>query len=176
MKIIIVLLVVALLILGVVAFAATANRTDRSPVATLDLNRYMGVWYEIARYDHSFERGLANVRASYELLPGGRVAVENSGVDFRSGRRKRARGKAYASSVPGRLRVSFFWFFYSDYNVLALDDDYRWALVGSSSPKYLWILSRTPTLPSRTLNHIMQLAEERGYRTEKLLFVDQEPV
>ena len=75
--------------------------------------------------------------------------------------------------MPGRLRVSFVWFFYSDYNVLELGPDYDWALVGGGSSKYLWILSRTPRLPSRTLNHILRLAEARGYRTGKLLFVDQ---
>ena len=75
--------------------------------------------------------------------------------------------------MPGRLRVSFFWFFYSDYNVLELGPDYDWALVGGGSSKYLWILSRTPRLPSRTLNQILRLAEARGYRTGKLLFVDQ---
>lgn len=173
MKIVILLLAAALLILGAVAVAAASDRTDRMPVAVFDLRRYMGTWYEIARYDHSFERRLAGVQAHYELLSDGRVTVENSGVDYRSDRRKRARGKARATAMPGRLRVSFFWFFYSDYNVLELGPDYDWALVGGGSSKYLWILSRTPRLPSRTLNHILWLAEARGYRTGKLLFVDQ---
>lgn len=172
-KIAILLLAAALLILGAVAVAAASDRTDRMPVAVFDLRRYMGTWYEIARYDHSFERRLAGVQAHYELLSDGRVTVENSGVDYRSDRRKRARGKACATAMPGRLRVSFFWFFYSDYNVLELGPDYDWALVGGGSSKYLWILSRTPRLPSRTLNHILRLAEARGYRTGKLLFVDQ---
>ena len=145
MKIAILLLAAALLIPGVVAVAAASDRTDRMPVAVFDLRRYMGTWYEIARYDHSFERRLAGVQAHYELLSDGRVTVENSGVDYRSDRRKRARGKARAD----------------------------WALVGGGSSKYLWILSRTPRLPSRTLNHILRLAEARGYRTGKLLFVDQ---
>ena len=172
-KIVILLLVAALLILGAVAVAAASDRIDRTPVPVLDLRRYMGTWYEIARYDHSFERRLAGVQAHYELRPDGRVAVENSGVDYRSDRPRRAHGKAYATTVPGRLRVSFFWVFYSDYNVLELGPDYDWALVGSRQSKYLWILSRTPRLPSRTLNHILRLAEARGYRTGKLLFVDQ---
>ena len=172
MKIAIVLLVAALLVIGVV-YGGVTDRTDRTPVPSFDLARYMGTWYEIARYDHPFERGLAGVQARYELRPDGRIGVFNSGTDYRSGRCKRARGKACAGQVPGRLRVSFFWFFYSDYNVLELGPDYDWARVGSSSSKYLWILSRTPRLPSRTLNHILRLAEARGYRTGKLLFVDQ---
>lgn len=173
MKIVILLLIVALLILGAVAVAAASDRIDRRPVAVFDLRRYMGTWYEIARYDHPFERRLTAVQAHYWLLPNGRVAVENSGVDYRSDRPKRARGKAYATAMPGRLRVSFFWVFYSDYNVLELGYTYDWALVGSSSSKYLWILARTPRLPSHTLNHILRLAEARGYATGKLLFVDQ---
>lgn len=134
----------------------------------------MGRWYEIARYDHSFERGLTEVEARYELQPDGKVSVVNSGVDPRTGRRSDARGKAYATSVPGRLRVSFFWIFYSDYDVLALGDDYEWSLVGSRSPKFLWILSRTPALPPQTLNRILALARRYGYDTDCLLFVDQQ--
>ena len=115
MKIVILLLAAALLILGAVAVAAASDRTDRMPVAVFDLRRYMGTWYEIARYDHSFERRLAGVQAHYELLSDGRVTVENSGVDYRSDRRKRARGKARACAClaakqdtmrkpPGRKR------------------------------------------------------------------------
>ncbi len=163
MKIAIVLLAAALLVIGVV-YGRAADRTDRTPVPSFDLARYMGTWYEIARYDHPFERGLAGVQARYELRPDGRIGVFNSGTDYRSGRCKRARGKACAGQVPGRLRVSFFWVFYSDYNVMEL---------GGGSAKYLWVLSRTPTLPAHTLNRILRLAERRGYRTDRLLFVDQ---
>ena len=81
---------------------------------------------------------------------------------------------ASKSSIAARMpRVSFFWIFYSDYNVLALGDDYGWALVGGGSPKYLWILSRTPSLPQETLERILKLASDRGYDTDRLLFVDQ---
>ena len=114
MKIVILLLAAALLILGAVAVAAASDRTDRMPVAVFDLRRYMGTWYEIARYDHSFERRLAGVQAHYELLSDGRVTVENSGVDYRSDRRKRARGKARATAMPGRfsgfsIRITTCW-------------------------------------------------------------------
>ena len=114
MKIAIVLLAAVLLVIGVV-YGRAADRTDRTPVPSFDLARYMGTWYEIARYDHSFERRLAGVQAHYELLSDGRVTVENSGVDYRSDRRKRARGKARACAClaakqdtmrkpPGRKR------------------------------------------------------------------------
>lgn len=172
MKIVIIFLVAVLVCLC--AYSVTAEeRIDRTPVREFDLNRYVGTWYEIARYDHRFERGLDAVQAHYSLLPNGDIAVENRGADLGTGKQKVAHGKAYASKLPGQLRVSFFWFFYSDYNVLELGEHYDWSLVGSSSSKYLWILSRTPTLPAVTLNRILRLAEKRGYNTGKLLYVEQ---
>lgn len=162
--------------LGAVALAVAAGRkshNERTPVASFDLKRYMGSWYEIARFEMRFERGLDHVQAHYELGPDNRVTVVNSGVDIRTGKRREARGKAYATSVPGWLRVSFFWFFYSDYIVLELGEGYEWALVGGGSSKYLWILSRTPSLPARTLDRIIGLAKKRGYPVGKLQFVNQ---
>lgn len=171
MKIAIVLLAAALLVIGVV-YGRAADRTDRTPVPSFDLARYMGTWYEIARYDHPFERGLAGVQARYELRPDGRIGVFNSGTDYRSGRCKRARAKPVRDRCRG-VCGSLFLGFYSDYNVMELGGDYDWALVGGGSAKYLWVLSRTPTLPAHTLNRILRLAERRGYRTDRLLFVDQ---
>lgn len=138
-----------------------------------DLNRYLGEWYEIARFDNRFERGLTHVRALYRMRDDGMVEVINSGLDPRTGQRREAHGKARTTAVPGELKVSFFWIFYAPYNILELDADYQWVLVGSRSPKYLWILSRTPTLPEPTLAHILRLAQSRGYDIEKLIFVDQ---
>lgn len=173
MKIALVLLVIALIVAGVVYGRGTDN-IDRRTIPAFDVRRYMGDWYEIARYDHPFERGLVEVRASYRLVADGRVEVLNSGTDLESGKRKTARGKAKLTTKSGRLKVSFFWIFYSDYNILEMGRDYEWALVGSSSDKYLWILSRTPKLPAATLNHILRLAEQRGYHLDQLLFIDQQ--
>ena len=107
MKLFVILAVAALLAGGVAfAFARTPQPIDRTTVRTLDPNRYMGRWYEIARYDHSFERNLAQVQALYTLQPDSRITVENSGVDTRSGRRGVAHGKARTTADPGRLRVS----------------------------------------------------------------------
>ncbi len=167
-----ILIFVSLLIVGVVYGAGTDN-VDRRTVRVFDLERYMGDWYEIARYDHRFERGLMEVQATYRLRGDGRVDVRNSGTDLHSERRKTARGKARTTAQPGRLQVSFFWFFYSDYNIMELGEEYDWALVGSRSAKYLWIMSRTPRLPAPTLNRILRLAERRGYKTSGLIFVDQ---
>lgn len=166
------LLGAAILCTGV---GCTAQRADinTTTISALDINRYMGRWYEIARFDHRFERNLEQCEALYKLQPEGKISVENSGINAKTGEHKTSYGKAHAGKAPGQLRVSFFWFFYSDYNILALDEDYQWSLVGSSSPDYLWILSRTPQLPQQTLNNILDIARKRGYDTSKLIFVKQ---
>ncbi len=166
-----ILLLVSLFLAGAV-FGPGTDGVDRRTVPALDLDRYMGEWYEIARFDHPFERGMTAVRARYTRRPEG-IEVVNSGLRAVSGRRKEVRGKARTTSDPGRLRVSFFWFFYSDYDVLELGEEYDWALVGGSSPKRLWILSRTPRLSAPTLDRILRLAARRGYDTEQLIFVEQ---
>jgi apolipoprotein D and lipocalin family protein len=149
---------------------------DYSTVQQLDLERYMGVWYEIARFNHSFERDLVRVTATYELRPDGKIKVINQGYKGSfSGKLKKAEGKVKQPNPgePGKLKVSFFLFFYADYFILELDEGYKWALVGSSSDKYLWILSRTPFLENETLNRIMDKARQRGYDTSKLIWVEQ---
>ena len=147
---------------------AIKGKIDRSVVKSLNLNNYMGRWYEVARFDHSFERGMSNVTAEYTLQSDGMVRVVNRGV--RDGKPQEAIGKAKTTAEAGRLRVSFFMFFYSDYNILAMGKDGEWALVGSRSPKYLWILSRKPKMNQEVINHILQLARERGYDTSELIF------
>ncbi len=149
---------------------------DISTVKELDLERYMGTWYEIARFDHSFERGLVGVTASYELRPDGKITVINAGYkNSLDGKYKEAKGKAKQPNPdePGKLKVAFFLFFYADYFVLELDENYRWVIIGSSSDKYLWILSRTPQLEQESLDSILKKARERGYNTDKLIWVEQ---
>ncbi len=172
MKMILITLILATLV-GSVLCAPNNSCINRTTVSEIDLQRFMGHWYEIARYDHPFERHLEAVETDYRLLENGKIEVINRGIDGRTGKEKVARGKARTTDHVGRLRVSFFWFFYSDYNILALGPDYSWALIGSRSPKYLWILSRTPHLPASTLREILHLAEQRGYSTAPLLFIDQ---
>lgn len=152
--------------------------TDRSAVQHLDLNRYMGLWYEIARYDHRFERGLVNVTATYTLRSNGTVRVENRGIKRNSPYDiyKTATGRAIIpdSSQPGRFRVSFFPGIYADYNVMELDEEnYNYALIGSSTNKYLWILSRTPQLPEEIKQKLVIAAERRGYDTSLLQWIEQ---
>ena len=154
--------------------AARGGQHDSSPIRTFDLSRYLGTWYEIARFDHSFERGMQNVTAEYLLRDDGKIDVINSG--WKDGAVKTADGKARQpdpKNDPAHLEVSFFLFFYSDYNVMMLDDSYQVSLVGSKSPKYLWILSRTPELSDSVLDAVLEEAESRGYDTGKLIWVDQ---
>ena len=168
-----VILILTAFIMAITGCKAQRNEIDRTTVQSLDINRYMGQWFEIARYDHSFERNLEKCRANYTLLPDGRIIVENSGIETHTGKFKLSVGKAKGGAKSGQLRVSFFWFFYSDYNILALGDNYDWALIGSHSPKYLWILSRTPRLPDATYDEILNIAQQRGYDTSKLHHVEQ---
>ncbi len=151
----------------------SAKAIDVSTIDNLDVARYMGKWYEIARYDHSFEKGLTHVKAEYSLMPNGKIKVVNSGV--KNGRPKHIKGKArfQTEESNGKLEVSFFAFFYSDYYIFELDEDYTYAVIGSRSDEYLWILSRTPHLPQQTLDSLLTRIEERGYDTTNLYFVPQ---
>ena len=154
-----------------------AQVIDKTTVRNVDLEKYMGKWYEIARYDHSFERNLVGVTATYTLLPGNRIRVVNQGhKNTLDGSLKSAVGKAKVPDLndPGKLKVSFFLWCYADYYILELAEDYSYALIGSSSDNYLWILSRTPVLPQATLDLILEKAQKRGYDTSKLIFVKQQ--
>ena len=153
------------------AGCTSAQKVDNSTVATLDLQRYLGDWYEIARFDHRFERGLEFCKANYTLREDGKIAVTNTGI--KNGKQKTSNGKAKTTDTPALLRVSFFGPFYSDYRVFLLDADYQWALVGSKGADYLWILSRTPELPKNTIDTILIEARRRGYDTSKLVWVKQ---
>ena len=154
--------------------AAQDVQFDNSPVSQFDLSKYLGTWYEIARFDHSFERDMVNVTAEYLLREDGMVDVLNSG--WEDGKYKTAEGKAKQpdpADNPAHLAVSFFLFFYNDYNVLMIDKDYTVALVGSKSPKYLWILARTPEVSDAVLDLVVEEASLRGYAADDLIWVDQ---
>jgi len=150
---------------------------DKTVVQELDLEKYLGTWYEIARYDHRFERGLVGVRANYSMRDDGKIKVLNSGYKGSlTGEYSEAIGKAKIPdpiNEPGKLKVSFFWIFYGDYFVLDLDKDYQWALIGSSSDKYLWILSRSPQIEDELYTTLLAKLEKRGYDVSKLIKVQQ---
>ena len=140
----------------------------------------MGTWYEIARYDHSFERGLVGVTANYSLRDDGKIKVVNSGYkNSFDGKFSQAVGKAKIpdpENVPAKLKVSFFLFFYGDYYVMELDKDYQWAVIGSSSDKYLWILSRNPQMEKELYTELLNRLKKRGYDVSTLIKVEQKPL
>ena len=155
--------------MAIAAGCVSGPAVDNSPVSSLDLDRYLGTWYEIARFDHSFERGVEEAKAVYMLNKDGTVKVINSGI--KNGKPKTAVGKGKRTDEPGLLRVSFFGPFYADYRVMMIDADYSYALVGSGGANYLWILSRTTSLPDGVKSAILAEAIRRGYDTSKLIWV-----
>lgn len=149
---------------------------DKTVVNELDIEKYLGTWYEIARYDHSFERGLVGVTATYSYRKDGKIKVVNAGYKGTlDGQQSEAVGKAKIPNpaIPSKLKVSFFWFFYGDYFVLELDKDYKWAVIGSSSDKYLWILSRWPQMNDELYQQILNGLTQRGYNVSQLIKVKQ---
>ena len=153
------------------AGCVSGPKVDNTPVATLDLNRYLGEWYEIARFDRSFERGVEQAKANYTQNADGTIKVVNTGV--KGGKQKMAIGKGKTTDTPGLLRVSFFGPFYADYRVMLIDKDYSHALVGSGSADYLWILSRTSVLSETAKSELLAEARRRGYDTDMLIWVRQ---
>lgn len=163
-------------LLGITSCSSLDN-IDRSTVQQLDLERYAGQWYEIARMDHSFERGMVGCTADYTIQEDGSIKVVNAGYkNSLDGKHKISEGKARRpdENEPGKLEVSFFLWFYSDYNVLELADDYRYVLVGSKSADYLWILSRSPQMDPSDVHYLLECAQQRGYDTDKLIWVKQQ--
>ncbi|MEP4891376.1 MAG: lipocalin family protein [Aliiglaciecola sp.] len=164
-----------LLVMSFFVVSCTSIPKGIEPVKNFDLNKYLGTWYEIARFDHSFEEGLQRVTAEYTLLDDGGVSVINRGFNSENGEWKEAEGKAYfvGEESIGHLKVSFFGPFYSSYIIFFLDqDDYQYALVSGPNREYLWILSRDKALPKSTIDMLVQEASEAGYDTSKLIFVD----
>ena len=167
-------LIIAAFLAAVLPLASCTKDFDNSAVDEFDLSRYLGEWYEVARYNHSFERGMDNTMAEYILQDNGKVFVLNTG--WKDGKFKVAEGKAKYKDPegnPGALKVSFFLFFYSEYNVMMVDENYQISLVGSKRENYLWILSRTPVPDPDLLQSVLDEAESRGYDTTKLIWVDQ---
>jgi apolipoprotein D and lipocalin family protein len=146
-------------------------------VQNFELKRYLGKWYEIARFPNKFEKDLVGVTATYSKCDDGKIEVLNAGYkNSLDGELKEAKGKAKILNPenPSSLKVSFFWFFYADYFVLELDTvGYNYALVGSSTDDYLWILSRTPQMDKTVYNQLVEKAKSRGYDVSKLYLVPQ---
>ncbi|MGB7803886.1 lipocalin family protein [Buttiauxella sp.] len=144
-------------------------------VSNFEAKRYLGKWYEIARFDHKFERGLDQVTASYSTMDDGGIRVINRGFNADRQMWQQSVGKAYFTGDPSRgaLKVSFFGPFYGGYNVIAIDKDYRHALVCGPDKDYLWILSRTPTISPEVKQQMLNIATQQGFKVEKLMWIKQ---
>ena len=171
------LLLISFIILFLFMTTTNIEAQTLQTVPNVDLNKYAGKWYEIARFPHSFEKNLVGVTATYSLKENGKIEVLNEGFkNTLDGVRSKAVGKAKIPdlSEPGRLKVAFFWIFYADYFVLELDSvNYQYAMIGSSSDKYFWILSRTPQMDADVYNMLLEKARKRGYNLDKLYMVPQ---
>jgi len=145
------------------------------PVQPFELQRYLGTWYEVARLDHSFERGLNKVSAEYSLRADGGVKVVNRGWDSKKKQWKEAVGKAYfvRNADEAYLKVSFFGPFYGAYVVFALDADYQYSFISGPDRDYLWLLARTPTVPKDVMQRFNQQAAALGFDVGQLITVSQ---
>lgn len=167
---------VSLILLFSLGACSTVLPENIRPVTGFQLQRYLGKWFEVARLDHSFERGLDKVTAEYSLREDGSVRVINRGWDVANEHWKQAEGRAYFVSSPdiGHLKVSFFGPFYGAYGVFELDPDYRYALISGPDTSYLWLLSRSPQIDSATRETLLTKAAALGFDTSKLIFPRQE--
>ena len=149
------------------------------PVTNFKSDKYLGKWYEIARLDHSFERGLNQVTAEYSLRDDGGLKVLNRGYNKEKSEWKEAEGKAYFVEQPDTayLKVSFFGPFYGSYIVFDLDqENYSYSMISGPNKSYLWLLSRTPTMDEATKKRLVDKAQALGFDTAKLIYVDQQSV
>lgn len=159
--------------------ACTGLPDGVEPVSGFDPDRYLGKWYEIARLDHSFERGLSRVTAEYSRRDDDGISVINRGYEAGSGEWEQAEGKAFfvRGRDEGYLKVSFFGPFYGAYVVFGLDqDDYQYSFVSGPDRSYLWLLARTPTVEQQVMDRFVARAKELGFPTGKLIIVDQSPL
>lgn len=168
----------ACLLLTILLFTGCCSTpaTDLQTVDKLDLQRYGGKWYEIARFPHSFEKNLVGVTAEYTLNDDGTVAVRNSGhVKTLDGKLKVATAKAWVSdpAEPARLCVRFFWPFTAPYWVIALDDDYQWSVVSAPKRNYLWILSRSRQMDDALYRTLVAELAADGFDVARLELVPQ---
>lgn len=168
-------LAMSLLLLGI--GGCTGTPENITPVSSFDVNRYLGKWYEIARLDHSFERGMDNITAEYSLMSDGGVRVLNRGYLVEDKRWKTAEGKAYfvGEADVGHLKVSFFGPFYGSYVIFELDkQNYQYAFITSYDKSYLWLLSRSPVVAPEVREQFIRLSAKLGFATDQLIFVSHD--
>lgn len=166
-----------LLALPFILVACTGKPDGVVAVNDFKLERYLGTWYEIARLDHSFERGLNNITAEYSLRDDGGVKVINRGFSKEDSEWQQAEGKAYFVENPdtGYLKVSFFGPFYGSYVIFELDrKNYQYAFISGPNTSYLWLLARTPQLDKKIIEQFATQAQQLGFDTSKLIYVEHD--
>jgi len=153
-------------------------KSDLPVIQDFDLEKYLGKWYEIARMDFFWEKGLKNVTAEYTKNEDGTIRVNNQGVKIKNNKPTQSLGKAKMASEPneGALHVSFFGPFYSGYNIMHLDADYQHALVFGQNLDYMWILSRQKSIPEDVKTMYLDYAQKSGYRIQDLVWTIQEDI
>lgn len=166
---------ISLLCVSALLGACTGMPERVQPVTGFELDRYLGKWYEIARLDHSFERGLTQVTAEYSLRDDGGVRVVNRGYSGEKGKWEEAEGKAYfvGDETTGHLKVSFFGPIYSSYVIFELDQDYRYSFISGPDTSYLWLLSREPQVSNAVMERFRAEAIEAGFDLDELIIVKQ---
>ncbi|QJR82838.1 lipocalin [Alteromonas pelagimontana] len=156
--------------------SCTGKPEQVTPVSPFNIKKYLGKWYEIARFPHSFEEGLSHVTATYSVRKDGGIDVLNKGFNDDAQKWEEAKGEAYfvEDENTGYLKVSFFGPFYASYIIVALDQaDYQYALVTGPDKEYLWVLSRTPELDEKIVDKLLKKAQSLGYDLGKIIYVDQ---
>ncbi|WP_417443167.1 lipocalin family protein [Joostella sp.] len=166
--------IIILCVLSLGVFSCNTIPKGAEAVKPFDKAKYLGKWYEIARLDFKFEEGLNNTTANYSLNDNGTIKVVNRGYDYEEEEWTESTGKAkfVGDDNVAKLKVSFFGPFYAGYNVIAIDDNYKYALVAGKNLDYLWILSRETTIPENVKNEYLKKAQEIGYNTADLIWVE----
>lgn len=165
------LLLIAIIMIG---FSSCASIPEGAVAVTpFDKAKYLGKWYEIARLDFKYERNMDNTTAEYSLNDNGTIKVDNRGYNYKKGKWQQAIGKAkfVGDENLAMLKVSFFGPFYSGYNVIAIDKNYKYALIAGASLKYLWILSRETSIPNDIKESYLKISQGIGYNTDNLLWI-----
>lgn len=166
------------LIMIFLAIFFTACSVKNPPLQTVEkveLKKYLGSWYEIARYEHFFEKDCKNVTANYSMLNEETIKVTNKCTKIQTNEKKEAIGRAYAiDETNSKLKVSFFRPFYGDYWIIMLDENYNYAVIGTPLREYLWILSRTPNIDDNLKEQILKKLPNMGFASSKLIWTIQE--
>ena len=166
-----------LILLTLINFLSCKPTQNLSTVEKVDINKYAGHWYEIARLPNSFEKGLKCVTATYTLKKNDKIEVLNKGYSLKDiGKFNTAKGTAWVPNTeyPGRLKVRFFWPFAGNYYIISLDEKYNYALVGDPSRKYLWVLSRSKDLDSTIYSELLDIAKINGFDIDNIIKVNQD--